>query len=279
MILGDLGADVTGAPRRGPPDLHGIPTWLRWPIITRKRSVTPNLKRLARARPAGSGDDGDGALAHAPSAALRLGIDYETLVGRNPRLIYAHGPGYMPGGSRANDPAFDDVLQGESGIADLMLKSVGKARYLPTVMVDKFCGYTLASAVGMALFARERTGLGQQVCVPMFETLVAFNLQEHLWGAAFDPPLDSGIGYVRLLSGQRRPYETKDSFICVLAVNDEQWKRLLPAIGRPDLVDVQRFRTVDMRIRPIDDYGIVANNSSSGTRPRACAPIIRIPTA
>jgi formyl-CoA transferase len=165
----------------------------------------------------------------------------------------------MPGSSRENDPAFDDVLQGESGIADLMLKSVGQARYLPTVMVDKFCGHALASAVGMALFARERTGLGQQVCVPMFETLVAFNLHEHLWGAAFDPPLGSGIGYVRLLSAHRRPYETRDSHICVLAVTDDQWQRLLPAIGRPELLDDERFRTLDTRIRDIDAvYGVVA---------------------
>lgn len=268
MILGDLGADVIkvetpqGDPNRqtGPARNPNMAA-MHMNINRSKRSVTLNLKRHeAREALLDLVTTAD-VFVHSmrPSAALRLGIDYETLVGRNPRLIYAHGPGYMPGGPRANDPAFDDVLQGESGIADLMLKSVGKARYLPTVMVDKFCGYTLASAVGMALFARERTGLGQQVCVPMFETLVAFNLQEHLWGAAFDPPLDSGIGYVRLLSGQRRPYETKDNFICVLAVNDEQWKRLLPVIGRPDLVDDKRFRTVDMRIRHIDElYGIVA---------------------
>ena len=105
--------------------------------------------------------------------------------------------------------------------------------------------------------------------MPMFETLVAFNLQEHLWGAAFDPPLGSGIGYVRLLSEHRRPYETQDSFICVLAVNDEQWKRLLPAIGRPELVDDERFRTVDARTRHIDTlYGVVAEQMKLKTTAR-----------
>ena len=216
-----------------------------------KRSVTLDLKRPERARLRCDLIETADVFVHSmrTSAARRLGIDYASVAARNPRIVYGYAPGYMPGSSRENDPAFDDVLQGESGIADLMLKSVGQARYLPTVMVDKFCGHALASAVGMALFSRERTGLGQQVCVPMFETLVAFNLQEHLWGAAFDPPLGTGIGYVRLLSEHRRPYETRDSFICVLAVNDEQWKRLLPAIGRPELVDDERFRTVDARIR------------------------------
>jgi crotonobetainyl-CoA:carnitine CoA-transferase CaiB-like acyl-CoA transferase len=268
MILGDLGADVIkvetplGDPNRQTgPSRHPNMSAMHMNINRSKRSVTLDLKRPAALEAlfdlVGTAD----VFVHSmrPSAARRLGIAYEPVAERNPRIVYAFAPGYMPGGSRANDPAFDDVLQGESGLADLMLKSVGRPRYLPTVMVDKFCGYALASAVGMALFARERTGLGQEVCVPMFETLVAFNLQDHLWGAAFDPPLGSGIGYVRLLSEHRRPYETRDSFICVLAINDEQWKRLLPVIGRPDLIDDERFRTVDARTRHIDTlYGVVA---------------------
>jgi crotonobetainyl-CoA:carnitine CoA-transferase CaiB-like acyl-CoA transferase len=269
MILGDLGADVikvetpSGDPNRQTgPSRHPDMSAMHMNINRSKRSVTLDLKQGECLKALFDLVDTADVLVHSmrPSAARRLGIDYESVAARNPRIIYAFGPGYMPGGPRENDPAFDDVLQGESGIADLMLKSIGQARYLPTVMVDKLCGHLLASAVGMALFARERNGRGQQVCVPMFETLVAFNLQEHLWGAAFDPPLGSGIGYVRLLSAHRRPYETEDSFICVLAVNDEQWKRLLPAIGRPELLDDERFRTVDARIRHIDAvYGVVAD--------------------
>jgi crotonobetainyl-CoA:carnitine CoA-transferase CaiB-like acyl-CoA transferase len=269
MILGDLGADVIkvetpqGDPsRQTGPSRHPNMAAMHMNINRSKRSVTLNLKRPeARQALFKLLEDAD-VFVHSmrPSAAARLGVAYEDLAKINPRLIYAYGPGYMPGGPRENDPAFDDVLQGESGIADLMLKSVGQARYLPTVMVDKFCGHALASAIGMALFARERTGQGQRVCVPMFETLVAFNLHEHLWGAAFDPPLGSGIGYVRLLSQHRRPYETSDGFICVLAVNDEQWKRLLPALGRADLIDDERFSSVDARIRNIDAvYGAVAD--------------------
>jgi formyl-CoA transferase len=268
MLLGDLGAEVIkietplGDPNRQTgPSRHPNMSAMHMNINRSKRSVTLDLKRPAALEALFDLVATADVFVHSmrPSAARRLGIAYERIAARNPRVVYAFAPGYMPGGSRSNDPAFDDVLQGESGIADLMLKSVGRARYLPTVMVDKFCGHALASAVGMALYARERTGLGQEVCVPMFETLVAFNLQEHLWGAAFDPPLGSGIGYVRLLSEHRRPYETQDSFICVLAVNDEQWKRLLPAIGRPELVDDARFRTVAARTRHIDTlYGVVA---------------------
>ena len=119
----------------------------------------------------------------------------------------------------------------------------GEPRFYPTVIIDKFCGYVLASSIGMALYSRERTGKGQQVQVPMFETILSFNYLEHLWGAAFDPPLDPGVGYVRLLTTHRRPYPTKDGYICVLAVNDEQWQRILPALGRPDLIEDPRFAT------------------------------------
>jgi crotonobetainyl-CoA:carnitine CoA-transferase CaiB-like acyl-CoA transferase len=137
---------------------------------------------------------------------------------------------------------------------------VGAAPFITTVLVDKFCGYTLASAIGMALFARERTGIGQLVRVPMLETIVAFNLQEHLWGGAFVPPLGSGVGYVRLLSEHRRPYETRDGHICVLAVNDEQWRRLLPVIGRPELLDDERFCTVEGRMKNINEvYAVVSD--------------------
>jgi crotonobetainyl-CoA:carnitine CoA-transferase CaiB-like acyl-CoA transferase len=275
MILGDMGAEVTkietpdGDPnRQNGPARHPNMAAMHLNMNRNKRSVTLNLKRPeareALLRLVESAD----VFVHSmrPAAAERLGIAYEEIARRNPRIIYAYGCGYMPGGPRENDPAFDDVVQGEAGIANLMLRSVGQARYLPTVLVDKFCGYTLASAIGMALYSRERTGAGQLVRVPMLETIVAFNLQEHLWGGVFDPPLGSGVGYVRLLSQHRRPYETRDGHICVLAVNDEQWRRLLPAIDRPELLVDERFMSVDGRMRNIDAvYGVVSDQMKTRT--------------
>jgi crotonobetainyl-CoA:carnitine CoA-transferase CaiB-like acyl-CoA transferase len=275
MVLGDMGADVVkvetpeGDPnRQNGPGRNANMAAMHLNMNRNKRSVTLNLKRPeAREvllRLVAQAD----VFVHSmrPAAAERLGIGYEEIAGRNPRIVYGYGCGYMPGSSRENDPAFDDVVQGEAGLADLMLQSVGVARYLPTVIVDKFCGYMLASAIGMALYSRERTGRGQLVRVPMLESIVAFNLQEHLWGAVFDPPLGTGIGYVRLLSEHRRPYETRDGFICVLAVNDEQWKRLLPAIGRPELLDNEHFSTMDGRIRNIDEvYGVISEQMKTQT--------------
>jgi crotonobetainyl-CoA:carnitine CoA-transferase CaiB-like acyl-CoA transferase len=182
MILGDMGADVIkietpdGDPnRQNGPSRHPNMAAMHLNMNRNKRSVTLNLKRPEAREALLRMVDSADVFIHSmrPAAAKRLGVAYEDIAERNPRIVYGYGCGYMPGGPRENDPAFDDVVQGEAGIADLMLRSVGQARYLPTVIVDKFCGYMLASGVAMALYARERSGLGQMVRVPMLETIVA----------------------------------------------------------------------------------------------------------
>jgi len=267
QILGDMGADVIkietpqGDPNRdtGP---HRNPRMsaMHMNVNRNKRSVTLNLKRPealeALLTMVGKAD----VFVHSmrPAAAQRLGISYGAISSRNPRIIYASGPGYRQDGPQRDYPAFDDVIQGESGIAALMAQVNGEPRFYPTVIIDKLCGYVLASSISMALFARERTGLGQEVQVPMYETILAFNFLEHLWGAAFDPPLDPGVGYVRLLTKHRRPYQTLDGYICVLAVNDDQWRRIFPALGRADLLEDPRFCTTVARVKHYDElYAIV----------------------
>jgi crotonobetainyl-CoA:carnitine CoA-transferase CaiB-like acyl-CoA transferase len=275
QILGDMGADVVkietpdGDPNRqtGPARNRGMSA-MHLNVNRNKRSITLNLKRpeakAALTRLIESAD----VFVHSmrPAAATRLGIGYEALAAVNPRLIYAFGPGYRQDGPNRDYPAFDDVVQGESGIAALMAQVNGQPRFYPTVIIDKLCGYVLASSIGMALYARERTGKGQQVQVPMYETILAFNYLEHLWGGAFDPPMPPGVGYVRLLTKHRRPYPTKDGYICVLAVNDDQWRRILPALGRPELINDPKFATTEGRVDNYDElYGIVAEQLTHKT--------------
>jgi len=268
QILGDMGADVIkieapqGDPNRdtGPARHRGMSA-MHMNMNRNKRSVTLDLKRpealAALMRLVETAD----VFVHSmrPAAARRLGISYEAVSAVNPRIIYGFGPGYRQDGPQRDYPAFDDVVQGESGIASLMEQVNGEPRFYPTVIIDKLCGYVLASSIGMALYARERTGQGQMVQVPMFETILSFNYLEHLWGGAFDPPLEPGVGYVRLLTKHRRPYRTKDGWICVLAVNDDQWRRILPALGRPGLVDDPRYASTAARVANYDElYGIVS---------------------
>src|SRR6516165_11714787 len=94
------------------------------------------------------------------AAAERLGLDYQAVAGRNPRIVYAAAAGFRKDGVHRDRPSFDDVIQGESGLAALNGGPGGEPRYVPMAVCDKICGYVLASAIGMALFHRERTGEG-----------------------------------------------------------------------------------------------------------------------
>ena len=276
QILGDMGADVikvetpAGDPNRdtGPRRNRGMSA-MHLNVNRNKRSITLDLRSDAGREALLKLVETADVFVHSmrPAAAKRLGVGYEAISARNPRIIYGYGPGYRQDGPNRDYPAYDDVVQGESGIASLMAQVNGNGpRFYPTVIIDKLCGYVLASSIGMALYQRERSGLGQEVQVPMFETILAFNYLEHLWGGAFEPPLPPGIGYVRLLTPHRRPYPTQDGHICVLAVNDDQWRRIFPALGRPDLVDDPRFATTDERVRNYDElYGIVGSQLKQKT--------------
>src|SRR6195952_1159135 len=184
-------------------------------------------------------------------AAQRLGLDYERLSARNPKLIYACASGFRKGSSMQEFPAYDDLIQGVSGIASLNAGPDGAPRYFPTVVVDKLTGAMLASMIGMALFHRERTGEGQEIHLPMMETILSFMLIEHLWHGTLDEP-EKGLGYPRMLTPHRRPYQTKDGFISVIAHSDTQWRKLFAAMGVPQLIDDPRFNSVPARSANID---------------------------
>jgi crotonobetainyl-CoA:carnitine CoA-transferase CaiB-like acyl-CoA transferase len=185
------------------------------------------------------------------AAASRLGLDYETLSGRNPRLIYASASGFRKGSSMQEFPAYDDLIQGVSGVAALNAGPDGAPRYFPTVLVDKLTGVQLASMIGMALFHRERTGQGQEIHLPMMETILSFMLVEHLSHGTLGEP-EKGLGYPRMLTPHRRPYRTKDGYISVIAHSNAQWSKLFEAMGVPELIDDPRFNSVQARSANID---------------------------
>ncbi|MNF37888.1 Formyl-coenzyme A transferase [compost metagenome] len=267
QILGDMGADVikveppNGDQNRqnGPGRNPGMSVF--YLVMNRnKRSIVLDLKKEECLEALLKLVETADVIVHSmrPSAAERLGICYEKIRARNPKIIYAFAPGYRGDGPYKDMPAFDDVIQGESGLAAINRDSDGRPRYFPTVIVDKFCGYVLASSISMALLHRERTGEGQQVLVPMMETMLQFNLFEHLWEGVLGKT--DGLGYTRMFSPHRRPYATQDGYVCLLAVNDEQWRRLLTAIGRPELLDDPRFCRMTERMRHINElYGILGD--------------------
>jgi crotonobetainyl-CoA:carnitine CoA-transferase CaiB-like acyl-CoA transferase len=148
-----------------------------------------------------------------PQSLKRLGLDYGSLCSSNPRLIYCGAYGYSEAGPYAGQPAFDDIIQAKSGMADFQgANNASGPQYVNTILADKVAGLTIAYTIPMALYEREKSGLGQSIEVPMFETLVSFLAVEQLAGQTFIPSLSSA-GYSRVMSPHRKPYRTLDGYI------------------------------------------------------------------
>ncbi|OWT75858.1 MULTISPECIES: CaiB/BaiF CoA-transferase family protein [unclassified Achromobacter] len=195
-----------------------------------------------------------------PQAMARLGLSYEAVADINPRIVYAGLFGFGQDGPYAARPAYDDLIQGATTLPHLIAKaSGGIPRYVPTAMADRIVGLTGVNAILASLLARQRTGRGDRVDIPMFETMAAFVLGDHLGGLTYEPPLDGG-GYARQLSPERRPYQTSDGYICALVYTDKQWRDFLGAVGRAALMDEDpRFASYGGRSRNIDFvYGELA---------------------
>ncbi|HZF39378.1 MAG TPA: CoA transferase [Blastocatellia bacterium] len=201
-----------------------------------------------------------------PQAMRKLGLDYESLRERNPRLIYCGAYGFSEAGPYAGRPAFDDVIQAMCGIASLQglqgerqgENDLNGPRYVNTIFADKTVGCVVAYAVAMALYERERSGRGQAIEVPMFETMVSFTLIEHLAGETFCPARE-GMGYERVLSEHRKPYRTKDGYIGLLPYTAGQWARFFEAAGRPELAADPRVTDPALRSRKIAElYSLLA---------------------
>jgi crotonobetainyl-CoA:carnitine CoA-transferase CaiB-like acyl-CoA transferase len=266
QILGDMGADVIkveppeGDPIRalGPSRHPGMGAYFL-NINRNKKSVALDLKRPApRAALLKLVETADVFVHNMRlAAAERLGLDYRAVARHNPRIVYAAATGFKKDGTYRDRPSFDDVIQGESGLAALNGGVGREPRYVPMAVSDKICGYVLASAIGMALFHRERSGDGQEVHVPMLETMVAFNLADHFWHGVLAEP-EKGLGYPRMLTEHRRPFPTKDGHICILATTDTQSRHLFEAIDCPELADDERFSTLARRTDNIGElYEIV----------------------
>ncbi|MBN9471959.1 MAG: CoA transferase [Bosea sp.] len=269
QMLGDMGADVikVEAPdgdvtRQIPPYRHAGMGAIYLNANRNKRSICLDLKQ----------PDGHAALLRLasdadvlvynirPQAMRRLGLGYETLAELNPRLVYAGMFGFGQTGPYAAKPAYDDLIQGGSVMSHLIAKAGdGTPRYVPSAIADRVVGLAAVGAICATLVNRDRTGLGQQVDIPMFETMVGFVLGDHLAGLSFEPALDRG-GYPRQLSPQRRPYQTKNGHVCALVYTDKQWTSFLGAIGQADLPQRDpRFATFTERSRNIDHvYGELA---------------------
>ncbi len=276
QMLGDFGADVTKveSPQGdvvrgiGPNGERGMgPVFLH--VNRNKRSIVLDLKtergmeavrKLAR--------DTDVLVYNVrPAAMARLGLGYEELRKLNPRLIYVGTFGYSQRGRYAPDAAFDDAIQAAVALPQAALMAGSDVpRYAPITIVDRAVGLYAMGVVCAALYARERTGEGQAVDVPMFETMTQVVMADHLYGHTFVPE-KAGFGYPRVVNPHRRPYKTKDGYIGVMVYTDDQWRKYLELVGRKDEFDTDpRYRSLASRTRHIGElYAIVSEELKERT--------------
>lgn len=187
-----------------------------------------------------------------PQVMTKLKLEYNDIKAVNENIIYCGTYGYSKDGPYGEKGALDDSIQAASGIAALNELVLGEPRYLPTVVADKTTAITVVYSILAALFHRERTGNGQEIEVPMFETMVSFVMAEHIWGEIFEPPLGKA-GYTRLMSHHRKPYKTKDGYIAVLPYMNNHWKTFCEKAERQDLIEDDRFKNLSSRVENIDD--------------------------
>ena len=197
----------------------------------------------------------------------RLGLAYEDVAAIKPDIIYAHAAGYGSDGPYAGEPAYDDLIQSASGLADVLPRVDGNAtpRILPTLVADKVSGLFMAQAITAALLHKARTGEGQFVEVPMLECVTSFLMVEHLYDHTFEPPTGQ-LGYVRVLNPNRKPFRTKDGWIGLLPYTDRQWDQFFEVAGRSDFAQDPRFSDYFIRMKHISElYALVEEVAATKT--------------
>jgi len=267
QILADYGAEVIkveppegdimrgAAPMNGPAMGH-----LHLQMNRNKRGIVLDVKKEGGRRALlRLCEKADVFVHNVRSAAMRrLRLSYDDVRAANPRIVYASLLGFGSKGPYAGRPAYDDLIQGACALPSLYAQSTaGRPAYVPANFADRVVGVNAVHVILAALLCRERTGEAQEVELPMFETLAQFVLTDHLGGSSFEPQRGPP-GYSRLL--HRRPFQTKDGYLCALVYNDKQWGAFFQAIGRAgELSTNPRLATYSARARNYDEaYGLLA---------------------
>jgi crotonobetainyl-CoA:carnitine CoA-transferase CaiB-like acyl-CoA transferase len=185
-----------------------------------------------------------------PQALRKLGLDSETIRGRYPDKVYCLITGYGTEGPYAGQPTYDSVVQGVTGMAGLFLRRDGSPNYVPMLICDHVAGEIAAGSILAAIVEKRTSGNGCSIEVPMFETMAAFVLQEHLAQHSFDPPVGPP-GDLRLLSPHNKPVKTADGWISFTVNTDTQVRAFLSATSRENLLGDERFNSVSARAKNV----------------------------
>ncbi|HYZ39306.1 MAG TPA: CaiB/BaiF CoA-transferase family protein [Stellaceae bacterium] len=292
MILGDQGADVikVEAPDGGDhtrAGAHGRAGFSASFLNNNrnKRSIVLDLKteagRTALLRLAARAD----VLVQnfRPGVADRLGVGEEAIRAVSPKIVYVSISGFGEKGPYAKKPAYDPVIQGFSGLATVQAGSdEARPRLLRTILPDKLTAITASQAITAALLARERTGEGQHVRLSMLEAVLTFLWASDMSNQTFvgnEPVQQEAASSIDLI------YETADGYMTAAALTDRQWAGLAHAVGHPEWLEDDRFKTSALRQKNIDAR-LQLTQDALATRPTAewlerltkaevpCAPVL-----
>jgi crotonobetainyl-CoA:carnitine CoA-transferase CaiB-like acyl-CoA transferase len=252
QILGDLGADVVkietpaGDSTRVMGERRGSVTGLFAQLNRNKRSLVLDLKKEpAKAAFLRLVAKADVVLENfRPDVMDRLGLGYERLARENPRLVYVAISGFGPDGPDAHQPAYDMVIQARSGFARV-LGGAGPPKLIPNLFADKTSGMTAAWATLAALYARERTGKGQRVDVPMLDAFASFLLPDVLGPRQFGepPPPPPSVG-----DGLYTAWPTKDGYVAIVIIENRQFEAVMRVLGLDAVIGDKRFESLLARI-------------------------------
>jgi crotonobetainyl-CoA:carnitine CoA-transferase CaiB-like acyl-CoA transferase len=264
QALGDLGADVVKIENAAGDSMRWVGPWRHegmGPLFLwanrNKRSLQLDLKTPeGKAAAIQLASEADVLVSNVrPQGLARLGLDYENIQRANPKIIYCAAVGYGAGGPDSGKAVYDDLMQAASGIAGLFGAVDGAPRYAPINICDRIVGLYVVNAVTAALYHRAMTGEGQEIEVPMFETMTQFVLSDHIGGNAFAPS-EGAMGYKRLLSRTRGPYPTKDGYIALVVYTNKHWEAFTKLIGEPDLLARDpRFKSQETRTQYAQEVG------------------------
>ena len=176
-----------------------------------------------------------------PGAAERIGLAEEAVRSIRPDIIYVSISGFGESGPYANQRAYDPVIQALSGLAEIQRdRDTGRPRIIRTIIADYTTALTAAQAITAALFAKQRSGLGQHVRIAMLESMISY-----LWPEAM--PSLTFVGDERDPSdGEMGPdlvFATQDRYITAGALSDDEWAGMCRALNRVDLIADVRFKT------------------------------------
>ncbi len=276
MTLADMGADVlkierpgTGDDTRawGPPFHDGMSTYFL-AVNRNKRSMTLNLKEesaiailwqlLGQA---------DVVVSNFRSGVMdQLGLGYESVASRCPRIVYGVINGYGDSGESASRPSFDVIAQAESGLMEMTGAADGPPTKVGISLADEVAGLVLVQGVLLALLARQRTRRGQKVEVALRDALMSlFTYQAQAYLSAGQAPRRMGNEHPSIVPYQT--FEAADGVLVVGVGNEAAWGRFCEVLSARDLLDDNRFATNSDRVQ---HRGILTEKL---TERFACAPV------